>query len=194
MKIAELLKPVVAAVVVFGIAYAVYSWYGKPVDDDRGMQRATVSKVQDMVKLCSMEIYDEVPVKGTVGTRHLFGRMLLKASINFDIEDLEVDASGDTLHVILPAEEVQVLESTDDNAYLVIDTWNDRFMGSDTFTTAEENSMKAKVRTNWVHGLYRGGIVARARAEAVDNLGDMLSKLLRRPVVVDDPTPYGSEK
>lgn len=194
MKVAELLRLAVVSVAVLGLVYVVYEWYGSHgEEDDVRMQRATVSKVQDMVKLCSMEIYDEVPVKGRVGTRHLFGRMLLKASINFDIENLEIDASGDTLRVTLPAEEVQVLESTDDNAYMVIDTWNDRFMGSDTFTAAEENSMKAKVRANWVRGLYSGGTITRARAEAVDNLGNMLSKLLRRPVVVTDPSPKGKE-
>lgn len=192
MKPIHIIRLLIAAAAVCGIAYIACTWHSTPAPDNIQLQRATARKVEDVVKLCSMEIYDEVPVKGSIGTRHLFGRMLLKASVNFDIANLHIDTSADTIRVTLPPEEVEVLESTDDNAYIIIDTWNTRFLGSTTFTADEENSIKAKVRHNWLRGIYRNGTVARARAEAVGNLTHMLSATLHRPVIVTDPTPHGA--
>lgn len=92
----------------------------------------------------------------------------------------------------LPPEKVEILESTDKDSYIVIDTWNDRFMGSGSFTTAEENKIKEKVKQNAIKSIYRKGYVKRARAEAAENLTAMLSALTSKPVVVTDPTPEGN--
>lgn len=194
MKVIRILRLLIILVVVAGVAGVAYWWYISPDADNVKIHNATVKEVKDMVRLCSMEIYDEVPVKGHVGSRHLVAKMQLKGTVNFDLEKINADLAADTVRIALPPEEVEVLESTDDNSYVIIDTWNDEFMGSDNFTAAEENSMKAKVRANWLRRIYANGTVARARAEAVQNLGSMLSAILHKPVIVTDPTPQGANK
>lgn len=193
MKIVNLLKPVIAIAIVAALAGVIYLWHSSPDAEDGRIHNATVREVKDMVRLCSMEIYDEVPVKGSVGTRHLVARMRLRGTVSFDLDKIDADLTADTIRVTLPPEQVEVLESTDDNAYIVIDTWNDRLFGSDNFTAAEENTMKAKVRDNWTRRIYLNGTVARARAEAVHNLSAMLAGIMHKPVIVTDPTPRGSQ-
>ena len=73
----------------------------------------------------------------------------------------------------------------------MIDTWNDSFMGSSKFTTAEENAIKSKARLQFIRRIYAKGYVRRARAEAVANLRTLLSAATGRPVEVIDPTPDG---
>ncbi|MDO4319540.1 MAG: hypothetical protein Q4C34_03090 [Bacteroidales bacterium] len=196
MKIAittiKLFKLLVAVAVVACIAFWGYRWHVSSDADNVKIHNATVREIKDMVKLCSMEIYDEVPVKGSAGTRHLVARMRLRGMVNFDIDKIDTDLSADTIRLVLPPEEIEVLESTDDNAYMVIDTWNDKFLGSDNFTTAEENAMKAKVRDNWLRRVYLNGTVAKARAEARQNLLTMLAGIMRKPVIVTDSVPRGA--
>lgn len=186
------IRTIIILLAVAAVAGLGYWWYMSPDADNVKIHNASIREVKDMVKLCSMEIYDEVPVSGSVGPRHLFAKMQLKGNVSFDLEKIDADLSADTVRIALPPEEVEVFESTDDGSYVVIDTWNDQFLGSDHFSTAEENSMKAKVRANWMRRIYRNGSVARARAEAVQNLSSMLSGLLHKPVVVTDPTPRGA--
>ncbi|MCM1036221.1 MAG: hypothetical protein NC406_02700 [Bacteroides sp.] len=192
MKAIRILRLLIVLVVASAAAGLAYMWYISPDADNLTIHGATVKEVKDMVRLCSMEIYDEVPVKGHVGPRHLFAKMQLKGTVNFDLEKITADLAADTVRIALPPEEVEVLESTDEHAYVVIDTWNDDFLGSDHFTTAEENSMKAKVRAGWLRRIYTNGSIARARAEAVANLSAMLSGILHKPVIVTDPTPQGT--
>ncbi|MDE5868861.1 MAG: DUF4230 domain-containing protein [Muribaculaceae bacterium] len=157
------------------------------------IEEAKVIDIRPMVKLCSVELSEDVPVRGDIGTRHLFARATLKGTISFDLEKAASTWEGDTLVVILPPEIVSVYESTDPNSYKVIDLWNDKFLGSSNFTVAEENKIKRQAVEAWRDTIYSRGYVERARSEAVRNLGMML-----RPLTVDkmlrivDPTPKGS--
>ena len=153
---------------------------------------ARINDVKAMVRLCSMDIYEDMPVKGGVGTRHLFGRATYMGSISFDLDSLQVEERGDTVLMTLPREIVEIYESTDPGSYIVIDTWNDRFLGSSKFTNAEENAIKLKARDEFRSRIYAKGYVRQARAEAVDNLTEMMTALYRRPVLVIDPTPSGT--
>lgn len=186
--------PIIAAAILLGGILLVVSLNRKSSrqSGDLTIDGAMVKEVESMVRLCSMDIYEETPVKATIGNRHLFGRITLKGSITFDLERISLKMSGDTLRVQLPPEKVEILESTDKDSYIVIDTWNDRFMGSGSFTTAEENKIKEKVKQNAIKSIYRKGYVKRARAEAAENLTAMLSALTSKPVVVTDPTPEGN--
>lgn len=192
MKILTVLKLLLVAAIAAAGAYIVWQWHSSPEADDLRMREAKIREVRGMVELCSMEIYDEVPVKGHIGKRNIFAKMTLKGSVNFDIENLSPDLTADTVRIALPPERVDVLESTDDNSYTVIDTWNTSFLGSDHFTTAEENAIKDKVRAGWIRRVYANGTVARARAEARQNLAALLRGILGKPVVVYDPTPRGA--
>lgn len=186
--------PIIAAAILLGGILLIVSLNRKSYQQsgDLTIDGAMVKGVESMVRLCSMDIYEETPVKATIGNRHLFGRITLKGSITFDLERIVLKMSGDTLRVQLPPEKVEILESTDKDSYIVIDTWNDRFMGSGSFTTAEENKIKEKVKQNAIKSIYRKGYVKRARAEAAENLTAMLSALTSKPVVVTDPTPEGN--
>lgn len=186
--------PIIAAAILLGGILLIVSLNRKSSQQsgDLTIDGAMVKEVESMVRLCSMDIYEETPVKATIGNRHLFGRITLKGSITFDLERIALKMSGDTLRVQLPLEKVEILESTDKDSYIVIDTWNDRFMGSGSFTTAEENKIKEKVKQNAIKSVYRKGYVKRARAEAAENLTAMLSALTSKPVVVTDPTPDGN--
>ncbi len=186
--------PIIAAAILLGGILLIVSLNRKSSrqSGDLTIDGAIVKEVESMVRLCSMDIYEETPVKATIGNRHLFGRITLKGSITFDLERIVLKMSGDTLRVQLPPEKVEILESTDKDSYIVIDTWNDRFMGSGCFTTAEENKIKEKVKQNAIKSIYRKGYVKRARAEAAENLAAMLSALTSKPVVVTDPTPEGN--
>lgn len=186
--------PIIAAAILLGGILLIVSLNRKSSrqSGDLTIDGAIVKEVESMVRLCSMDIYEETPVKATIGNRHLFGRITLKGSITFDLERIVLKMSGDTLRVQLPPEKVEILESTDKDSYIVIDTWNDRFMGSGSFTTAEENKIKEKVKQNAIKSIYRKGYVKRARAEAAENLTAMLSALTSKPVVVTDPTPDGN--
>lgn len=186
--------PIITAAILLGGILLIVSLNRKSSQQsgDLTIDGAMVKEVESMVRLCSMDIYEETPVKATIGNRHLFGRITLKGSITFDLERIVLKMSGDTLRVQLPPEKVEILESTDKDSYIVIDTWNDRFMGSGSFTTAEENKIKEKVKQNAIKSIYRKGYVKRARAEAAENLTAMLSALTSKPVVVTDPTPEGN--
>lgn len=186
--------PIIAAAILLGGILLIVSLNRKSSQQsgDLTIDGAMVKEVESMVRLCSMDIYEETPVKATIGNRHLFGRITLKGSITFDLERIVLKMSGDTLRVQLPPEKVEILESTDKDSYIVIDTWNDRFMGSGSFTTAEENKIKEKVKQNAIKSIYRKGYVKRARAEAAENLSAMLSALTSKPVLVTDPTPEGN--
>lgn len=186
--------PIIAAAILLGGILLIVSLNRKSSQQsgDITIDGAMVKEVESMVRLCSMDIYEETPVKATIGNRHLFGRITIKGSITFDLERIVLKMSGDTLRVQLPPEKVEILESTDKDSYIVIDTWNDRFMGSGSFTTAEENKIKEKVKQNAIKSIYRKGYVKRARAEAAENLTAMLSALTSKPVVVTDPIPEGN--
>lgn len=193
MKALKTFITLVIIAIIAGAAYWAYQKYtSAPEASHITMEEAKITDVTPMLRLCSVEIYDDVPVKGNIGSKHIFAKTTLNGSISFDLENIQTTESGDTLTIILPKEIVDVYESTDPGSYRVIDTWNDSFMGSSNFTNAEENSIKAKVRENYVKNIYKKGYVERARKEAVDNLTTLLTGLTGKTVIVNDPTPKGS--
>jgi hypothetical protein len=167
-------------------------WFLQPDRKSDTMRRALISEITPMVQLCTLDVYEDMPIRGSVGSKHIFARTSVNGSVSFDLEQMEISEHGDTLFVTLPAEIVNIYESTDPNSYKVIDTWNDDFLGTGIFTTAEENAIKAKVRDNFRRRIYARGYVRQARAQAVSNLSAMLPSLTGKTVVVSDPTPNGT--
>ena len=153
------------------------------------LSEALIASVKSMLRLCSLEFYDEVPVRGSVGSRHIFARTTLTGSVGFDLDSLECRMEGDTLVVVLPPEVVEIREAAEPDAYRVFDTWNDHLLGSSVFTTAEENAIKAKVIEGYRRRVYARGYVDRARREAAESLSGMLTALTGGPVRVSDPGP-----
>lgn len=178
-------------IVVLAVCGIIAYFYFAPSKSRVTLHDATIKEVKDMARLCTVEIYEEVPVRGHVGQRHLVAREVLVGNISFDLEGLAMDASSDTIRVTLPREIVEIRESTEPGSYTVIDNWNDSFMGNANITTEEENKMKKLTLDSFVKAVYAKGYVKRARAEAVANLTSLLSSMTGKPVVVTDPSPEG---
>ncbi|MDE6562513.1 MAG: DUF4230 domain-containing protein [Muribaculaceae bacterium] len=153
--------------------------------------------VKEMARLCSMEIYNEVSVLDTVNSKVIFAVQKQSGSISFDMENLQVDDSGDTVKIVLPREIVDIYESNEKNAWEVIDTkaiGPMAFLRNNKFTTAEENRVKSKIKAKAISRLYSNGTVKQARKDAVENLTRLMEGIYRKPVLVSDPTPNGSPK
>ncbi|MDE6338439.1 MAG: DUF4230 domain-containing protein [Muribaculaceae bacterium] len=185
------IRTIIILIILAAVGFVAYKWYASPEATNVMMQDARITDVSPMLRLCSVEIYDDVPVKESIGNRHLFARVALKGSISFDLDSVSMTENGDTLSFALPHEIVEVYESTDADSYQVIDVWCDSFFGSSNFTTAEENAIKSKVRDNYRKNIYQKGYVSRARKEAVANLTSLLSGLTGKTVIVTDPSPEG---
>lgn len=178
-------------VVAGAIAYLCYRWYDSPEASDITIESAKITDVKPLLRLCTVEIYDEVPIKAAIGPRHIFAKTSLNGSISFDLENISYDETPDTIRMILPREIIDIYESTDPGAYKVYDRWNDNLFGSSHFTATEENKIKMKVRDNYRKSIYRRGLVKRARKEATDALTDMLSSITGKTVIVTDTVPEG---
>ncbi len=165
-----------------------------PKAPDAKMSRTLISELIPVIELCNLEIVEDIPIKGHIGSKHIFARVTLNGNISFDLDNLETHMSCDTLVIMLPREKVEVKESTAPGSYEVIDTWNEKLFGSDTFSTLEENEIKRLVAQNFKKRIYAKGYVKRARAEAVESIRDMMSYMLKTPVKVIDPSPSGNIK
>ena len=160
---------------------------------DVTIEPVRIVDLRPVVKLCTVEISEDIPVKGQIGRKHLFARQTLNGSISFDLESMRQEWRGDTLIVLLPEEKVEAFESTEPESYKVIDTWNETILGSANFTTAEENALKEKAREDWIARLYAKGVVDNARRDAVARLRGMLPNLARgKTVIVIDTIPPAS--
>ncbi len=148
-------------------------------------------KVEELVRLCSVEIYEDYALKDSVDDRHLFARMLVRGSISFDVEHLNVTTEGDSVVVVLPLEIVEIYEATDDDAYELIDRWDSNNREA-PISNAEENAMKLRAKERIESRLYENGTVRRARLEASETLASLMRKVYRKPVRVIDPAPYGT--
>lgn len=179
------LYTILLLVVVIALGAAYYSWKMAPEPSRVDVHRSLIAEIAPMVRLCSVDIYEEVPVRGAIADRHLFARAVFRGSVSFDIEKLQAEERGDTLFVTLPPEIVEVYESTDPGSYEVIDTWSDRLLGSANFTTAEENAIKENARMELRDRIYHKGYVRRARKEAAENIRKMLGGMTGKTVVVE---------
>lgn len=183
MKTLRWITIVLVLVAVAGLAIW---WRNSPEVARENIRDARIRDIAPMVQLCTVEFYDEIPLKATKGSRHFFGKMGVEGSISFDLEKIGTAYRGDTLVVTLPPEIITLNESTEPGSYQVIDTWNDNFFGSSGFTASEENEIKHKVMSTYRGQMYAGGRVRRARREAAASLKGLLSAMTGRVVEVRD--------
>lgn len=165
----------------------------KSIDVDKGR----IERLASMVELCSVEIYNEMPVVDTVHNKVIFAIQKQRGSISFNMENLQADMSGDTIRVILPPEVVKLRESTDNNSWRVIDTKATgpfSLIRRNKISLEEENAVKRKVIKRSVKALYENGTVARARSEGAHNLKMLLENIYRKPVEIIDYSPEGSSR
>lgn len=182
----------IAVAVIAAIAlYFSFSSPKKTIDVSKGH----ISKIETMAQLCAIDLYSEVPILDTINDKVIFAIQKQKGSVSFDLENLQLDADGDTVKITLSPEIVDLYESTEDNSWEVIDTKAIGAMSmlrSDRFSDEEENLIKAKIKENSKKLLYHNGTIERARAEGAKNLQALMEKVYRKPVKVIDPTPKGA--
>ena len=189
-------KKVMIAAVVAAVALAalLYLSFTKP-EKHTDVREGWVSKIETMAQLCTVDLYSEMPILDTINNKVMFAIQKQRGSISFDLENLKIDAEGDTVKITLSPEIVELYEATEPNSWEVIDT---KAIGrlavfrSDRFSDTEENALKARIQEKSKRQLYRNGTVRRARAEGAQNLRSLMEQLYRKPVVVTDPTPQGA--
>lgn len=175
------------AVVAIG-AYFIFA----PAKNSIEVSKGQISKIETMAQLCAIDIYSEVPVLDTINNKVMFAVQKQRGNVSFDLENMKMEAGGDTVKVTLSPEIVDLYEATEDNSWEVIDTKGLGLLTSDRLTDAEENSIKANIKKNSKKLLYDNGTIARARAEGARNLQSLMEKVYRKPVKVIDPTPQGA--
>lgn len=178
------------------VALALFFWLGVP---KRSIEvgKGQISDVKTMAQLCTVDLYNELPVLDTINNKVLFAIQKQRGSVSFDLENMQVNIEGDTVRVVLSPEIVEINEATEDNSWQVIDSKNISVNGfnllaSDKLTDEEENQIKANIKAKSKKILYHNGTIERARAEGVKNLQTLMTKVYRKPVVVTDPTPKGA--
>ncbi|MDE6338862.1 MAG: hypothetical protein K2K97_03625, partial [Muribaculaceae bacterium] len=119
IKITKNLIILVIAVIIVGVA--AYFFFGQS-KNNISVGAGKIADVKTMAQLCTIEIFNEVPVKDTINNKMLFGIQKQQGSISFDMEKMEINADGDTVKITLSPEIVEINEATADNSWQVIDT------------------------------------------------------------------------
>lgn len=193
IKALKYIIPLILAAAIAFLGWQLYRYLQRP--DEIEVLPSKPGDVKEMARLCSMEIYNEVSVLDTVNSKIIFAVQKQSGSISFDMENLHIDDSGDTVRIVLPREIVEIYESNEKNAWEVIDTkaiGPMAFLRSNKFTTEEENRVKSKIKAKAIRRLYSNGTVSKARKDAVENLTRLMEGVYRKPVIVTDTTPNGT--
>ena len=187
-----LLKTAVLCLVVMAAIFVVKALLPKE-NDDISVDKGRIAGIETMVQLCAIDFYNEVPVCDTIYPKVFFAIQKQRGRISFDLENLQVDAEGDTVKIVLPPEVIEVFEATDKDSWQPVDSrdlrWYNRWAEA---TPQEWNRVKARVKARSKRALYENGTVANARLEGARNLEALMSNVYRKPVKVYDPPPQGA--
>ena len=172
-------------ILIIGIAgYMMWQrWQASPAPERVRYEPAKISDIRSMVELQTVSVWQEIPFKATIGSRHLVGRVSVEGTIGFDLEKITLEEQGDTLHVTLPPATLTLRESTRPDAYVIYDSWNDKLLGPAVFSAAEENLAKAHVLESVRRNIEKRGESAKARKSALESVARLLSNATGRPVM-----------
>lgn len=159
--------------------------------------KGKVSKIETMVQLCTIDLYNEVPILDTINNKAICAIQKQKGSVSFDLEKMKMDTNGNTVIITLSPEIVEIFEATEDKSWEVVDTKSigtisSLLPNSDRLTEEEENMVKSKVKRNSTKLLYHNGVIERARLEGAQNIKQLMEQVYRKPIKVIDPTPKGA--
>lgn len=178
---------VIALLIIIAVVYFVKHETTKSYEVSAGR----VHNIENIVQLCTVDLYNEIPVRDTVNNKEIFAIQKQRGSVSFDMEKLNVNSDGDTVKIMLPAEIVDLYEATDDNSWQVVDTKGLDLFTSNKLTAEEDNIVKRRIKERSKKLLYTNGTIERARAEGVKDLQALMEKVYQKPVVVNDTTPKG---
>ncbi len=152
--------------------------------------RSLSAKVEDIrkaVKLSTLDITTEEIFRDTINYKGVVSRVKARVYISFDIENMPMAEQGDTLIVQLPPEIIDIYESTDDG-YQVLDVWILWYPEHFTdipLTSAEENTIKARLKGRIREEMYKKGYVTQARSNAIHSLSSLFSSFKDHIIIID---------
>ncbi|MDE6582453.1 MAG: hypothetical protein K2K47_08015, partial [Duncaniella sp.] len=112
-----ILAAIAAVILVVAIYFSLPS-YKKTIEVGKGR----IANIETMAQLCVIDLYNEVPILDTINDKVMFAVQKQRGSVSFDLENMHIDADGDTVKVTLSPEIIDIYEATEDNSWEVIDT------------------------------------------------------------------------
>lgn len=172
-------------------AGAIILWRNSQASTNMSISETKFSEIKDMVKLCSLEVRDDIAIRDSINGKWIFAKNTVNGYVRFDLEKLDYQTRNDSIVIFLPPEEIEVYESSRDNSYEVIDTWNQSLLDLRNLTAAEETAIKKRVANRYKASFYEKGYVSRARSSAVATLSTLLSRMDDGKITVVDLYPDG---
>ena len=172
-------------------AAAIILWRNSQASTNMSISETKLSEIKDMVKLCSLEVRDDIAIRDSINGKWIFAKNTVNGYVRFDLEKLDYQTRNDSIVIFLPPEEIEVYESSRDNSYEVIDTWNQSLLDLRNLTAAEETAIKKRVADRYKASFYEKGYVCRARSSAVATLSTLLSRMDDGKITVVDLYPDG---
>lgn len=172
-------------------AGAIILWRSSQASTNMSISETKLSEIKDMVKLCSLEVRDDIAIRDSINGKWIFAKNTVNGYVRFDLEKLDYQTRNDSIVIFLPPEEIEVYESSRDNSYEVIDTWNQSLLDLRNLTAAEETAIKKRVADRYKASFYEKGYVSRARSSAVATLSTLLSRMDDGKITVVDLYPDG---
>ena len=172
-------------IVVLALGGGLYLWRSSTESTNMAISETKLSEIKDMLKLCTMEVRDDVAIKDSINGKWIFAKATVNGYIRFDLEKLDYQVKNDSVVIILPPEEIEIYESSANNSYEVIDTWNASMLDLRRMTAAEETAIKKRMARKYKASFYDKGYVKRARASAVETLSRLLSIIDPKITVID---------
>lgn len=177
-------------IVILAVA-AIILWRNSQASTNMSISETKLSEIKDMVKLCSLEVRDDIAIRDSINGKWIFAKNTVNGYVRFDLEKLDYQTRNDSIVIFLPPEEIEVYESSRDNSYEVIDTWNQSLLDLRNLTAAEETAIKKRVADRYKASFYEKGYVSRARSSAVATLSTLLSRMDDGKITVVDLYPDG---
>ena len=172
-------------IVVLALGGGLFLWRSSTESTNMAISETKLSEIKDMLKLCTMEVRDDVAIKDSINGKWIFAKATVNGYIRFDLEKLDYQVKNDSVVIILPPEEIEIYESRANNSYEVIDTWNASMLDLRRMTAAEETAIKKRMARKYKASFYDKGYVKRARASAVETLSRLLSIIDPKITVID---------
>lgn len=191
----------VIAVAVLGLVLFLLNYLGKKKEARTAYEvyPSLVTDIRELLRVTTLEGDRMIPVTLEEDGVGAFALGNYKVRISYDVERLETYQMGDTLLVRLPEEDVAIFEN-DRVGFRVFDVWGTSFwtrLSGVKLSIEQENRMRKMATEQLKKELHRDGSIKKARSQAIEAVGDMLSILPGTVIVLEPaekmrPHPYPS--
>lgn len=151
---------------------------------------SVATELREIVRLTTMEGERVVPIKYSNKGIGAFGIGHYRIRISFDIEQMQQMIQGDTIYLVLPDPEVQILEH-EEYGFTIYDVWGEniatRLMGPKLSVT-DENEMKRRAMNQLKRDIQNDGSIERAKTEAIELLHKLFDMIPGTVIILDDPS------